>query len=85
MSAERVGYRIVGTLRQTVKADHTSAHVDSMVIEVDTLRFADVDTATALSATICIYVKMECGTTRQKAQDRADRTQGIAEQPPAAE
>ena len=85
MSTQSVGNGIVGTLGQTVKADHTAAHVDDMVVEVDTLRLADVGAAATLSAAVGVYIEVENGATGQKSQYCADGTEGIAEQTPAAE
>lgn len=80
MPVQCIADGIVGTDRQAVEAHNAAAHVRDVVVQVDALALADVDTAPTLRAAVGVDVDVERRTPRHRPQQRPHRAECVAEQ-----
>lgn len=66
------------TVFDAVHADDASACINRVRVDIDTSGFASLFTGTALGAFGCVDCRFEPGKTGEKAQNRADGTDGVA-------
>lgn len=85
VAGEGVGDGFVGAGGEAVEAEHASAHVDGVLLQVDALALAGVDASAALGAAVGVDVDMEGGAARHQSEQCAHGAERVAYQSAALE